>query len=73
MIREGAVGTDSGDGLTSNLNTAQSRGKSNAQAFYYAARLYNSGQVCGNNLSDGCDATPNYVSDIANRLTGWTG
>jgi len=43
MIREGAVGTDTGDGLTSNINTAQTRyGCSGAQCFYMAARLYNS-------------------------------
>jgi len=43
MIREGAVGTDTGDGLASNINTAQANyGCSGAQCFYMAARLYNS-------------------------------
>ena len=45
-------------------------GKSGAQAFYYAARLYNSGEIDGN-LGNADGATPCYVSDVANRLLGW--
>lgn len=73
MIREGAVGTDTGDGLASNLNEAQQRGCSGAQCFYMAVRLYNSGSIpADGNLSEG-GSTSSYASDIANRLTGWVG
>ena len=74
MIREGAVGTDSGDGLATLINDAQSQGASGAQTFYYAARWYNSGEdtpPIGGDLSNG-GSTNTYASDIANRLTGWT-
>lgn len=44
-----------------------------AKAIYEALRLYNSGRVNKNNLSDpGTGATPSYVSDVANRLQGHT-
>lgn len=43
-----------------------------ASTIYRALRLYNSGSINESNLSDGKGATPNYVSDIANRLQGRT-
>lgn len=43
-----------------------------ANTIYTALRLYNSGSVDTNNLSDGMGATNSYVSDIANRLQGRT-
>jgi hypothetical protein len=43
-----------------------------AEAIYQACRLYNSGSLDKNNLSNGLGATPSYVSDIANRLQGRT-
>ncbi|KAL1961818.1 hypothetical protein VTN77DRAFT_1030 [Rasamsonia byssochlamydoides] len=68
MIREGTAGTPSGDGLAGCLNEAPGQG---AQAFYQAARIYNSGSIAASgNLQDGI-ATHCYASDIANRLTGW--
>ena len=58
------MGTVQGDGLTQVFNEAGD--------VYTAARIYNSGSVAPNgDLSDGNGATPCYVSDIANRLTGW--
>ena len=41
-----------------------------AATIYKALRLYNSGDIDENDLSDGKGATPSYVSDIANRLQG---
>ena len=73
LSKQGAVGTDTGDGLATDVNTAQTDGAADAQVFYRAARYYNSGSVCGDDLSDGCGATASYASDIANRLTGWLG
>ncbi|KAI4201433.1 MAG: hypothetical protein LQ350_003271 [Teloschistes chrysophthalmus] len=43
-----------------------------ASTIYRALRLYNSGSIDESNLSDGKGATPEYVSDIANRLQGRT-
>jgi len=73
MVSDGTAGTASGDGLAATINEAQSQfGVTGAQAFYYAARIYNSGSLPDpNNLGNGGGATNCYVSDIANRLTGW--
>lgn len=38
---------------------------------YPALREYNSGNVNADNLSDGRGATPEYVSDVSQRLGGW--
>lgn len=67
MIREGTAGTRDGDGLTQCLNEA---GREDVSVFYRAARYYNSGEIA-NHLED--HDTRCYASDIANRLTGWTG
>lgn len=40
---------------------------------YKALRAYNSGSVDNTNLGNAFDATPGYVSDLANRLLGWNG
>ena len=53
-----------------NLN--QEGGAWDATTIYQALRLYNSGDIDVNNLSDGKGATDSYVSDIANRLQGIT-
>ncbi|KAK3358070.1 hypothetical protein B0T25DRAFT_590111 [Lasiosphaeria hispida] len=45
--------------------------KWSGESIYPALREYNSGSVNVNNLSDGRGATPSYVSDIAQRFTGW--
>jgi len=73
MIEDGTEGTSSGDGLEQTLATTSSYyGTTDAQVYYAAARLYNSGSVDYSNLDDGLGSTPCYASDIANRLTGWT-
>jgi hypothetical protein len=45
--------------------------KWSGESIYPALREYNSGSVNNGNLSDGMGATASYVSDVANRLTGW--
>jgi hypothetical protein len=45
--------------------------KWSGESIYPALREYNSGSVNTKNLSDGRGATPDYVSDIAQRLQGW--
>ncbi|TQW01143.1 muramidase [Cordyceps javanica] len=76
MIADGTLGTRSGDGLKQVLAkarnaTAAAEAAATARPFYVAARLYNSGQADYDNLGDPKGATACYVSDIANRLTGW--
>jgi len=63
MIKDGTLGTASGDGLV------QCYGE-NGNNIYAAFRCYNSGSVDATNLSNGLGATASYVSDIANRLIG---
>jgi len=69
------VGSAGGSGLQQTLAKAPSLGGSSpAQNSYIAARLYNSGDSsfqAGGDLSAGAGATPSYVSDVANRLTGY--
>ncbi|GIK07548.1 hypothetical protein Aspvir_003214 [Aspergillus viridinutans] len=70
MITDGTAGTAAGDGLKQCL--AQAGGTGDVAAYYRAARIYNSGSLApSKNLGQGI-ATHCYVSDIANRLTGWT-
>ncbi|KAK6534137.1 hypothetical protein TWF281_005475 [Arthrobotrys megalospora] len=65
MIIDGTMGTAYGDGIVQLLNQYGN--------YYKAFRAYNSGSIApSGDLSDGNGATPCYVSDIANRLTGWT-
>lgn len=69
MIKDGTQGTAAGAGLQQCL--AQ-EGGSGVTAYYKAARCYNSGSVApSGNLGQGI-ATHCYVSDIANRLLGWS-
>lgn len=69
MIEDGVAGTSSGDGLKQVLASCSSQG---AQAYYEAARKYNSGSIASDgNLGQGV-ATHCYSSDVANRLIGWT-
>jgi len=74
MIKDGTSGTagkpGGGDGLKQCLT--QAKGKDAVQT-YEAARIYNSGSYLGVDLSDANGATRCYASDVANRLTGWTG
>ncbi|KAJ9653763.1 hypothetical protein H2201_009104, partial [Coniosporium apollinis] len=68
MIRDGAAGTPSGDGLT---QCVAKTGASDVSKYYKAARMYNSGSIdSSGNLGLG-GSTHCYASDIANRLTGW--
>ena len=69
MIEDGTAGTSSGDGLQQLLAQAPGSG---VTKYYQAARMYNSGSIDpSGNLGAGI-ATHCYVSDIANRLLGWT-
>lgn len=64
MIQDGTQGTDAGWGLVDNLNLYGNP--------YKAMRGYNSGYIpTSGDLSEKAGATACYVSDIANRLTGW--
>lgn len=67
MVREGAIGTNEGDGLVQCLNKS---GAQDVSAYYKAARLYNSGEISQRGLEWG-GANNCYAMDIANRLTGW--
>ena len=67
------AGTDDGHGFASDIN-AQSTvdGIEYAEAYYRAARQYNSGDIdTSGDLGKG-SATHCYASDMANRLVGWT-
>lgn len=69
MINDGTAGTSSGAGLKQCL--AQATG-SGATQYYQAARIYNSGSLAASgNLGQG-GATACYVSDLTNRLVGWS-
>jgi hypothetical protein len=63
MVRDGAEGTSSGDGLKQTL--AAQNGD-----YYEAFRKYNSGSVNRAELNDGMGATALYVQQMANRLMG---
>lgn len=64
MVQDGTQGTKHGDGLVQLLNIYGDP--------YSASRGYNSGYIPkSGNLSEASGATACYVSDIANRLTGW--
>lgn len=73
MVNDGTAGTSSGSGIEQlYAQTSSYLGAQDAQAYYAAARLYNSGSVNYSNLDDGFSSTPCYACDVANRLTGWT-
>ena len=63
MIRDGTQGTTYGNGLVQAINRYGN--------VYDAARIYNSGSIPADGNLSGGGATSCYVSDIANRLTGW--
>lgn len=70
MVKDGTEGTAAGDGLKQCL--AQYGGAGDVTAYYRAARCYNSGSVApSGNLGQGI-ATHCYVSDVVNRLLGWS-
>ena len=51
-------------------NLEQEGNAFDAPTIYKALRLYNSGDINDNDLSDGKGATASYVSDMANWLQG---
>jgi hypothetical protein len=53
------------------MNLDNWRNEWSANTVFSALREYNSGNVNVADLSDGRGATASYVSDIANRVTGW--
>lgn len=67
MVRDGTEGTASGDGLE--------QLEKKYHNWYEALRVYNSGSVDQQDLSNGFGATPGYVSGVTNRLMGhvWQG
>ncbi|KAG6065381.1 hypothetical protein E4U32_007426 [Claviceps aff. humidiphila group G2b] len=68
MVKDGALGTSSGDGLQQLLAKA---GQDDSK-FYKAARMYNSGSIASSGILQDGIATHCYASDIANRLLGWS-
>ncbi|KAM0510829.1 hypothetical protein ACHAPE_010489 [Trichoderma viride] len=68
MIMEGTAGTSSGAGLSHCINES---GRGDVSDYYRAARIYNSGSISKTGDLQSNIATHCYVSDIANRLTGW--
>ena len=65
MVIDGTQGTAYGDGLVQLINQYGN--------YWSALRAYNSGSIAASgDLSDANGATKCYVTDIANRLTGWT-
>jgi hypothetical protein len=75
MVRDGVAGTEAGHGFAADINAqADVSGVSvgYAEAYYRAARLYNSGAIDESGDLGLGSATHCYASDIANRLVGWT-
>lgn len=70
MILDGASGTSAGDGLKQCIE--QYGGTGDVTNYYKAARCYNSGSIASNGNLGGGIATGCYVSDVANRLLGWS-
>ncbi|TWU77418.1 hypothetical protein ED733_006495 [Metarhizium rileyi] len=68
MIQDGVTGTSSGHGYQNLLPMAGS----GVSQYYKAARLYNSGSIAQSGLLEDGIATHCYVTDIANRLIGWS-
>lgn len=68
QIKDGVMGTSSGDGLKQTIAQA---GCDDVSKYYKGARIYNSGSISGTDLGAGV-ATHCYAADVANRLTGWT-
>ena len=76
MILDGTNGTIWGPGLVQNQqNVAEVKPQyTGAAQYYWTSKVYNGGNTSlasETALEDGC-CTASYVSDIANRLVGWT-
>lgn len=66
-------GTADGHGFASDINAQKEvENIEYAEAYYRAARLYNSGAIDDSDDLGKGSATHCYASDIANRLVGWT-
>ncbi|KIM96920.1 hypothetical protein OIDMADRAFT_204668 [Oidiodendron maius Zn] len=65
MVVDGTQGTPYGSGLVQGINIYGNIYECQA------ARYYNSGEVDKSDLNNKMGATASYVSDIANRMTGW--
>ena len=74
MLRDGVAGTeDDGHGFATDINAqADVKNVGYAEAYYRAARLYNSGAIDDSGDLGKGSATHCYASDLANRLVGWT-
>ena len=73
MISDGTIGTGSGNSLEYALKQAGGDGNdddTDAQKFYIAARVYNSGSFNPTDLNDALGSTACYVTNVANRLLG---
>ena len=70
-----AAATSAAAGASSNDSTGTANfARANAQAYYRAARIYNSGQLPNPGvLEEAASSTRCYASDVANRLVGWNG
>lgn len=74
MVHDGTSGTVDGDGLVQCISQAYNAGATGATAIYRAARIYNTGSYSpGTDLGTPAWGTSCYSTDIANRLTGWSG
>lgn len=74
MVIDGISGTQAGDGLMQIMRQEQSKQYSGAELWYRVARIYNSGRVAESGmLEDAASGTNAYVSDVANRLSGYIG
>jgi hypothetical protein len=72
MVHDGVDGTPYGDGLKGVIAAATQQGMSGVQAMYGGLRIYNSGSIDPSGNLDAGIATHCYVSDVANRLMGWS-
>lgn len=71
MITDGVSGTVKGNGLAGAITSSDEDGVEFAQAYYRAARFYNSGIIDSSGDLEKGTATHCYASDVANRLVGW--
>ena len=78
MVQDGSMGVinedlgiNIGPGLVQYMNDVAMVNGSGAQAYYQASRIYNAGSIPDYDNLGSSGATECYVSDIANRLTGW--
>jgi hypothetical protein len=72
MVRDGVAGTATGNGLAGAISQqSEVENIEFAEAYYRAARLYNSGEIDESGDLGKGSATHCYSNDIANRMVGW--